>query len=147
MTVDSSDPSGRSSPRQALALLLGVVVLVAGLVAASPAQAADGSISGVVRAPGGAAISDVTVTAYQYYDEEGVTGFDSYSSRQTGAAGEYSIQVPAGTYRLEFDGRASTRRSSGTTARRSKAPPTSTSTDPRPARTPSSRCCRQSRVS
>ena len=61
---------------------------------ASPAIAADPSVAGIVRSGTGTAISGVVVNAVQ--------SNNTISSTTTSSDGYYEINVPAGTYTLEF---------------------------------------------
>ena len=101
MPPTTSVRADRSILRRVLAPLLVVLALVAGPLAFTPAaQAADGSISGLVTGQGGESLPYTQVTVYRDFGE----GNFYYWTSTYSLNGTYSVSVPEGTYRLEFSG-------------------------------------------
>lgn len=94
----------RRRPRTTAAAFVALVVtgaLLALGLAAAPAQAADGTISGTVtNAAGGGPVAGVEVSLWTFDDE---WGWEVADSTLTAAGGTYSISAPTGTYRVGFD--------------------------------------------
>ena len=76
-------------------VLVAVLALLGALLPPTAANAANGSISGVVTV-GGAVQAGVGVNLWN--------AANSYTSKTTNAAGEYSFPVAPGDYRIEFTG-------------------------------------------
>lgn len=84
--------------RPAVALLAST--LAAGVLAASPAHAADGTLSGVVTSPGLGPVDGVTVQLYEFLLED--QSWVPVDSEVTGANGSYSFTAPSSSYRVGF---------------------------------------------
>lgn len=101
----SAGMSTRSRAHTLLIALVAGIAMLCGPLAATPAHAADGSISGTVTAVGGGALEGHTVTVYQgSNDGFGGVEFTFYDSADTDSSGHYSISAQAGTYRIQFSG-------------------------------------------
>ncbi|MDR7188904.1 MULTISPECIES: carboxypeptidase-like regulatory domain-containing protein [Microbacterium] len=92
---------GRSGSRY-LGVVLAVLVLLAGVLGATPARADDtGSISGVVAAEDGTGADSVSVIAHRYQSAWGYWAW--HTSVATDASGAYTLSgLPDGDYRIEF---------------------------------------------
>ena len=66
--------------------------------------APHGTLGGTVTAvPANTPMATVVVTVYRPLDDNGTTFWESYRTLDTDALGEYTISLPAGTYRVGFD--------------------------------------------